>query len=418
MYSRFGYPYPAMLPTLVFADNLTGACEIAGIASRAGLKTRLSMDPEPPSAKADSLLIVDTETRRLSAAQASARLEYFLAVVPREARVFKKCDSVLRGNVAAEISVLASHLRRPISLLVPANPLLERRIRGGQYLVGDLPLHRTPLGRDPLHPIFTDRVTQLVGSWSGPGPSAPVSIDPEHALPGAGLVIAGTETVADMDKWVSRLNSTILPAGSAAFFERMLTAAPNAVAPIDMRFLQLPTLLISGSNTPKQRTLLESAAETVALSLEELERRGDAALTAWRKRVMRQMKEGGRAFVYIDDSMTSDPAVQARIACAFALITEAMAAKFGSKPWHLIIEGGATAAAIAAALGRRRFRVLQDWGPGVVTLDNESGIQPWLTLKPSSYPWPTSLQEHLFPTFAEATESLPGTGLSSPGWGD
>ena len=385
---------------IVLADNLTGACEIAGIAHRAGLKTRLSMDPEAPPSEPGTFVVVDTETRRLSGALAAARMKYFATPLPRDAKVFKKSDSILRGPVSDETAALASHLRRPLTLLVPANPLFDRCIERGRYNIGGVPLQDTPFGRDPLNPAFTDSVVNLLGAWHGPGPSIPVSLAPKDPLPANGLVIGDTVTPNDLDTWAARLTSEMLPAGGAPFFSRLLSVAPDTGPTDEPDCLDVPTLLLSGTTTPSQRALLGASPDAVPLSLEELDRRGDSALTAWLKQVMRHLRKHNRAIVYVDGPLGVDSATRGHISCAHAFLTESFASHFGTKPWHLIVEGGATAAAIASALGHRHFGVHKNWGPGMVTLAPTPGPFPWFTLKPGSYPWPSSLSDHFFASAA------------------
>lgn len=380
---------------LVLADDLTGACEIAGIAHRAGRLTHLSMDPERPPTEPNSLLVVDTETRLLLPVHAAARMQYFASAVPPDAAVFKKTDSVLRGPVAAETAALAQHLNRPLTLLVPANPRLQRRIINGRYLIADTPLHLTPFRRDPLNPIYTDDVVAILGDWEGPGATEPLSLDPRDALPEAGLVIGNAASIEDLDAWAKRIRPGTLPAGGGAFFTRLVPPRSNRT-PSQAPSLELPTLLISGTTIPAQRALLAAAPDAVPISLDELASRGGAALTGWQKRVRRHLRKRNRALVYVEGPQSSDPATPGRITCALAFLVESLASTFGSDPWHLIIEGGATAAAIAFALGRRRFGVMHEWGLGVVTLAPSPGPYPWFTLKPGSYPWPVELQTRFF----------------------
>ncbi|WP_221032394.1 four-carbon acid sugar kinase family protein [Actomonas aquatica] len=382
---------------LVFADDLTGACEIAGIAHRAGLRTHLSMDPETAPVDPAELVVVDTETRLLSAAHAAARIQYFATELPSDCRLFKKTDSVLRGPVAAETAALARHLQRDLTLLVPANPAFSRHIVGGHYRIGTEPLHRTPFGRDPLNPITTDAVVDILGEWDGPGPAEPRSLPPHGELPSAGLVIGDTADVRDLQAWARRVSPATLPAGGGAFFTELLQPVPLAT-PAPPPPLDAPTLLLSGTTIPAQRALLQNSPDAVPLSLDELSRRGDTALTNWRQRVLRQVRRNNRALVYVEGEVSPDPSTPGRITCAHAFLAECLAASFDHKPWHLFIEGGATAAAIASALGRRRFGVRHAWGPGVVTLQPVTGPFPLFTLKPGSYPWPAPLHQHFFPT--------------------
>jgi hypothetical protein len=61
---------------------------------------------------------------------------------------------------------------------------------------------------------------------------------------------------------------------------------------------------------------------------------------------------------------------------------------------HLLITGGATAAAVLHKLGWAQFEVVCVWGPGVVTLRPAKAPSFAVTLKPGSYVWPASLNRY------------------------
>lgn len=380
---------------MVFADDLTGACEIAGIAHRAGQPTVLSMDPEVAPRDPGATIVIDAETRLLPAAEAAARMQVLAAGLPPDTPVFQKTDSVLRGSVAAESAVLARQLERRRTLLVPANPGLARHIVGGRYHIAGAPLHETPFRLDPLHPATTNDVVQLVGPWTGPGPATPVSLGTGAPLPATGLIIGDATGPEDLAAWRTQVDATTLPAGSAAFFDTFLprTTRPGPTAG---PALDLPTLLLCGTTTPAQRALVAASPDAVPLELSALGAAGENPLTAWHDRVLRQLQRRHRALVGVDGDLSADPAVPALITAALAGLAASVAAALGPAPWHLVIEGGATAAAVASALHCRRFNVRHEWSPGVVTLAPLPAANPWFTLKPGSYPWPPALHAHFF----------------------
>src|SRR3954471_8394078 len=117
----------------VIADDLTGAAEIGAVGLRHGLRTEIIVTGKP-SGKAD-LLCVDTHSRSLSAREASQRV----AKATRQLSaagvqwIYKKTDSVLRGQVTAEIETILKELEFQRALFLPANPSLGRTIRDGKY---------------------------------------------------------------------------------------------------------------------------------------------------------------------------------------------------------------------------------------------------------------------------------------------
>src|SRR5947209_4950418 len=90
----------------VIADDLTGAAELRGVGLRHGFKAEVIIHGGCKS-EAD-LVCVDTDSRSCTAKEA-ARRAAAAALELREAGaewVYKKVDSVLRGQVVAEVRAL------------------------------------------------------------------------------------------------------------------------------------------------------------------------------------------------------------------------------------------------------------------------------------------------------------------------
>jgi uncharacterized protein YgbK (DUF1537 family) len=137
---------------IVIADDLSGAAELAGIAFAGGLSAEVQRRFDPSSDA--QVIAVDTDSRSLSSVDAAQRAsevaEQVAAASP--AWVFKKVDSVLRGNVRAEIEAILSATGQARAVLVPANPTRGRTIVGGRYFVNGVPLDQTAFANDPEHP--------------------------------------------------------------------------------------------------------------------------------------------------------------------------------------------------------------------------------------------------------------------------
>src|SRR6476659_3107610 len=95
---------------VVIADDLTGAAEIAGLGWRHGLTAAILERDEAPSGA--ELVVYDSNTRGCSAGAARRKV----AAITRRRRerkpdwIYKKVDSVLRGNVLAEIEAMQKAL--------------------------------------------------------------------------------------------------------------------------------------------------------------------------------------------------------------------------------------------------------------------------------------------------------------------
>ena len=161
----------------VIADDLTGAAELAGAALAHGLRAEVRTGWGSPVRSDADVVCFDSGSRSLPESEAAGAAASVGAAVQRwePARVFKKCDSVLRGHVLAEIHALLEETLFEGAVLVPANPGKGRVIRDGRYLIGDQPLHQTAFSRDPEFPRATDVVAELLGDQ-----------DPRVEVPDAG----------------------------------------------------------------------------------------------------------------------------------------------------------------------------------------------------------------------------------------
>ncbi|MCK4126954.1 4-hydroxythreonine-4-phosphate dehydrogenase PdxA [Ralstonia pseudosolanacearum] len=125
---------------LILADDLSGAadCAVAGV--RAGLRSvvMLRADVDQPAGQPTGadVLALDTDTRRANAVDAAARQVAAWHALARPAtRLYKKIDSTLRGNVAAEVAALVP--LAGLAIVAPAFPAAGRTTRiGCQHLNG------------------------------------------------------------------------------------------------------------------------------------------------------------------------------------------------------------------------------------------------------------------------------------------
>jgi uncharacterized protein YgbK (DUF1537 family) len=146
---------------LALADDLTGALEVGAKFGNAVVTVRrnFSFDGEVPD-----VLVIDTETRHLGPDEAASVVRETLV----HARVFgpwliyKKTDSTLRGNIAAELRALRSVFPERPLVYAPAYPELGRTVRGGHLFVHGVPVHLTAFANDPLNPVRSSSVLELL----------------------------------------------------------------------------------------------------------------------------------------------------------------------------------------------------------------------------------------------------------------
>jgi uncharacterized protein YgbK (DUF1537 family) len=136
---------------LILADDLTGAAD-AGIAfARRGQRTAMTWGEHFAGDFAGArVLAYDCDTRRLGTEAAGAAQHVAAARCLQRgafAMLFKKIDSTLRGQPAAEMAALCGRLPAPFDrafgIFAPANPAMGRTTVDGRVLVHGEPLENT-----------------------------------------------------------------------------------------------------------------------------------------------------------------------------------------------------------------------------------------------------------------------------------
>ena len=203
-----------MTEIAVIADDLTGAADTGVQLVRAGYETAVVFGGEEVPAAGLDAISLDTDSRTRPAGFAAKRVVEAAHAV-RDARiVYKKIDSTLRGNVAAELSAARGATRRPRVVVAPAFPAAGRTTSGGVQLVHGVPVHETEMKNDPHTPVREGHVpTLLAGSLA--------------------VATLGVEDLADREK-VRRVLETnecvVADAERDADLERLVRAVPNPSA--------------------------------------------------------------------------------------------------------------------------------------------------------------------------------------------
>ncbi len=228
---------------LVIADDLSGAVEVAAVL---GLK-RIALG----HADGD---VVDLDTRALPPEQAARRVREL------DGRItFKKIDSLLRGNVVAELEALSGTL-----IVAPALPVEGRTVRNGILHVHGVPQDTPPID---LLDAETDEDLDAILAAASPGATLVGSAGLAAALgrrlgvtplprptPRDVPLLVGVGTRAADDQ-VKRLRGVEVIRATAEEVARRIAAAPYA------------DLVLTGGETARRTldalgvTTLEAIAE-------------------------------------------------------------------------------------------------------------------------------------------------------------
>jgi uncharacterized protein YgbK (DUF1537 family) len=258
-------------------------------------------------------------------------------------------------------------------VLVPQNPSRGRVIVDGEYRIDGVPLHRSPFAADPEHPATTADVQRL--------------LNPAGTPPSPSIAVGDGSTAADIQRWAARVDERVLPAGGADFFTAILAARGFATAA--GADAQLPIgdyLMLCGSASESSRCFVDSTSIVCAMpdALFNPATGVETEMNCWADTIAANLKQFGRAAMAI-----RQPARRERAGHLRRTMAEVAARVIDrNQPRVLLVEGGATAAALLDRLNWRTLTVVAQRAPGVVALRPMKSLQQLLVLKPGSYPWP------------------------------
>lgn len=207
-------PGTARAPVLVgiVADDLTGAADTAVKFATAGWPTVLDLPGGEPADAADGVLAVSTDARALGE---DARTVTAAAVTRLRGRgathLYLKVDSTLRGSVAHQVAGALDAWEAPgaVAVVCPAYPAMGRTVDGGVALAGGRRLQDGPAGRDPVTPVATSVLGELLPGAvhlgrPGAGPpdragAALLAAVREAAFGDAGARVVTVDATGDVD---------------------------------------------------------------------------------------------------------------------------------------------------------------------------------------------------------------------------
>ncbi|MGQ4694567.1 D-threonate kinase [Enterobacter asburiae] len=150
---------------VVVADDFTGAND-AGV-SLALCGKKVSVAFHTPFTQATDALIVNTDSRALSAWEAAEKVAALGADIADARWLIKKMDSTLRGNAGAESQALKTLSGKRQVIVAPAYPAAGRITRHGRCLVNGIPVDETEFASDPKTPVPSAAIADLFRDVSG-----------------------------------------------------------------------------------------------------------------------------------------------------------------------------------------------------------------------------------------------------------
>ncbi|MEO1723523.1 MAG: four-carbon acid sugar kinase family protein [Pseudomonadota bacterium] len=144
----------------ILADDLTSAADGASPFVERGLAAKVGRSALPEGAS--QVVAVDVGSRSLDASCAATRMTRFAEELRAADILIKTVDSTLRGHVRLEIAVALRGSGRSRLVFAPAFPAAGRTTQKGVQLVEGVPVDRSAYARDPVHPVRTALLAELV----------------------------------------------------------------------------------------------------------------------------------------------------------------------------------------------------------------------------------------------------------------
>jgi uncharacterized protein YgbK (DUF1537 family) len=386
----------------VIADDLTGAAELGAIGLRHGLCAEIVRDGKP-GGRAD-LICVDTDSRSCEPKAAAKRAAAAAKMLRASGAqwIYKKVDSVLRGQVTAEIEAVMKQLQLERGLLLPANPSLGRTIKDGHYFLRGRPLHKTEFAHDPHFPRRSSSVLRLV---KVPEHFSLRVANGDRSLADGTIVMGDAESREELQAWAASCDAQMLPAGGAEFFDALLhrgshaspfgsevskkTGASDAHGP---DAAAIKEFFIIGTSTPSARKFVaaERRKKTPVFALPQELVWGatfsSAAVTAVARRIAAALDANPRVILNVGLPQVRDAGITGRLSAQVVLVA---AQVLRCVPVQKVFaEGGATAAELVRRMAWARLEVVRELAPGVATLAVGARRKIFLTIKPGTYAWP------------------------------
>jgi len=357
---------------LLLADDLTGAVDSSAPAVRDGwsviLATGCGEPGEAAGAGADQV-VVNTDSRHCRPGEAAGRvrrvLDAWAGAAP--AMIYKKTDSVLRGNIAAELRALAGRWpERPV-FYVPAMPEAGRTVRDGVLLVDGVPVAATAFARDPESPVSESSVLEMVRPAFGEAVClhslAAIRRGDFPATFAPGCHVFDGETEEDLLRVAGRLASIpgpLLLAGPGGF-ARHLPEMAGRGGPRPEFSWRVPSLVVSGSMHPRSLEQLELARIHGAAEWIVAPQGGD--FSSLRRRAREALARGHRVLVHTGPRREMTPAAHGELGRCLAETAAGVIRETGFP--DCLVFGGQTATQLVHALGLRTAHVLGSPAPGM-----------------------------------------------------
>ncbi len=377
----------------VIADDFTGAAEIGGVGIRYGLK--VIIETKVYNEVDAELLIIAADTRNMDPLAASNEIKNItkLLMLQNPEYIYKKIDSVFRGNVGEELEAQMCVSNKNRCIIIAGNPSINRFIKKGIYYFDNQPLAETSFSKDREYKIKSSYVLDLVHTRDVDVCTQSVNSE----VPEEGLIIGDVTNLEDMNRWQHQLDDKTIAAGGAGFFNVLLSSKYNRVdTKIKSEYtLGDNTLFILGSAFAKKKHFLDCInldkyyVSNMPVALYWRAECEEKEINSWSNEMISQLHSGKSVIVTIDHSGNEATELASKLKEIVGKAVFNVLQKVNVR--DILIEGGATASVIFKYLKITRLFPFEEIEPGVIQMKASGYPNMYITTKPGSYKWPDTM---------------------------
>ncbi|MBN1867917.1 hypothetical protein JW916_11565 [Candidatus Sumerlaeota bacterium] len=303
----------------VFADDLTGACECAGLAASRGFRTRVRLGsgtggPGP----SDEVAVYDLDCRTRSDEGAARAVRERFESDPT-GPVYFKIDSVFRGPIGAMLRAAAECLGVERVLLCCAVPYTERWTMDGVHTVQGVPLDRTVFAQALPGPIRSAHLPTILQNQVG---ERVVSVRCDEVAgewpEGARWAIADARSEDDLRAIARAWRDQPLSAGAGGWWKAILDEAGGDSRPRVESASCLAwrrPLVVSGSTNPVSqdqiRRLREARPDVACVAPPEERTSPDEAMRGLVERTLAALESNAHDGLILSGGHTSRAILEA-----------------------------------------------------------------------------------------------------------
>ncbi len=387
----------------IIADDLTGANDTGVQFARNGLNTYVLMSNEEPTQSDIDVLVIDTDSRALSAKEAYQQVKQTSELMKKigPELIYKKLDSTMRGNVGAELEAVYDSFQPDFAIIAPGYPKNNRTVENGNLYISGRPLAQTEFALDPKTPVKESSIVEILKKNTGKKVAMITKQDLEkgeahvmeemkaHYREGMHFLVFDSSTEDDLKNIVSyvrKANYQVIWSGSAGLANYIVEENIKAENPENQWIGKPgnPILMVVGSvnhNSRRQleRVLMDPAVKGIKLYSHKVLREEESAEEMDRvKKAVKEAIEGNFDIILYSSGSPEEikraQEIGANIGLAPTLVSDKISETLGTATAEIVqkygvdrlfLTGGDTAKKACLSMGINEFKLLDEVEIGI-----------------------------------------------------